>query len=239
MKHLLRITGACLFAALWLGMPDLLLAQTVEPLTNGTYTFSGLNVTLSGCTYYFNGLGSTDCSSDGAELKQVSTGRGTVTIEIIATSGSTLFPSAIIGLNGVQFTLALTTNTPSSATISSIQMMSYGTNSTGTENNFYGSYTGNQITASIAQNAASSTCTDTAGGTSCSATLSGGANSLSVSGGLLFAGGTGSGFKLSSAAFTFTTAPEPPSWPLFLVGLGGLAFVRRRCKATVRKPASA
>jgi hypothetical protein len=25
---------------------------------------------------------------------------------------------------------------------------------------------------------------------------------------------------------------------LFLVGLGGLAFVRRRCKATVRKPAS-
>jgi hypothetical protein len=196
-----------------------------------------LNVTVSGCNYYLNG-NSGSCSSDGTELKQVSTGRGTVTIELVPTSGSALFSSATSGLNGVQFTLALTTNTPSTATISSIKLMSYGTNTSGSTNNFYGSYTGNQITASIAQNATSSACTQTAGGTSCSATLSGGANSLSVSGGLLFAGATGSGFTLNSAVFTFTTAPEPPSWPLFLAGLGGLAVVRRRCNATVRRPAA-
>jgi hypothetical protein len=186
---------------------------------------------VTSCTYTLNSTNQSSCATDGAELKQVSTGRGTVTIEIIPTSGSELFPSATTGLNGVQFNFTVTTNSPSSATITSASLASYGTNTSGETNNYFAtfsgtSYTSSEIIASLAQNATSSNCSQSSG--VCSVTPPAGLNSLSVSGGLLLAGSTGTGLQLTSAVYTFTTAPEPPSWLLFLVGLSGLAVVRSR-----------
>ena len=228
MSQFAKIAAVGVFASLWFGMPAHPRAQTIEPLANGSYTFSGLNITVSGCSYYLSGASQTSCSTDNLELKQVSTGRGTVTIDILPTSGSVIYSSASSGLTGVQYTLSLTTNEPATATISSVTMQTKGTNTGGVENNFFETWSSNELIASIAQNATSSTCTQSAGGTSCALALTGGGNSLSITGGLLVAGGPGQGLSLTSAAYTFATVPEPVPAALLATGLAGLVVVRRR-----------
>lgn len=225
-----------MFVCLWLGIQDHPRAQTVEPLANGSYSFSGLNIAVSACSYFLNGATQTSCSTDGLELEQVTTGRGTVTIDILPTSGGVIYSNASSGLTGTQYTLSVTTNQPSTATISSVTMQTNGTNTGGVENNLYATWAGNELVATIAQNATSSTCTQTAGGTSCTLSLTGGGNSLSVSGGLLVAGGPPLGLSLASAAYTFTTVPEPRSSLQLATGLATLAVARRRPKQPSSPP---
>jgi hypothetical protein len=200
-------------AALAVGGMQAARAQTVIPFANTSSAadFNGLFVSISGCSYTINNAGGNSCTGDGLEPEQVAAGRGNVELEILPTSGTTLLSAATGGLSGVQYTLALSTNEPSTAKFSSYALASSGVNTNGTANNFYNTVSGySEVVASIAQNASVSTCTQSGYGTtptiSCLQALTP-VSSLSISGGLLISGATNSGFSLNATSFLFRTVP--------------------------------
>jgi len=231
-----RISTLLVTALLALGGATAARAQTFIPLQNTTTSasFAGLFVQITNCTYELNGVVGVGCANDGLELEQVSDGRGKVELEIVpTTNGSPIFSSATGSLTAVDYTLTVTTNEPSTASITSYALNTTGTNTSGTQNNFFNTATGNpELVASILSNAAAASCSPSGGANteSCTQTLVTPVSSLSISGGLAISGATNTGFKLTSASFVFTTAPEPASLSVLTAGIGGLAALRRRRK---------
>jgi hypothetical protein len=216
-------------------------ARAANPLLlNGTGTLSwyGFNVSAS-CSEGLNGAAVTGCTGSGAnglQLQAVPSGRGTVTFEIVnVNSGSAIFSgTALSGRDLVTVVLTFTPNLsylPAGSTATTATLTTIGSN-----NCSPGSC---RASASAAFSAGTGVTTllDTLSQSPKEQTVSAGPNGFSTPSNAFTVTETLTddpsfslvhSLRLNSVALKLTTAPEPASVTMMLMGLSGLVMARRR-----------
>jgi hypothetical protein len=227
-------------------------AQSVVSLFNGqSITLNGLNLAVSGCT--LNGA-SCPTTSSNLELLQLPSSRGSIQFEVIGGNGTLAGPTSSALANtsaGTTSQLAFTlTATPlSTVSVNSAVMTTAGVfvvSSCANGNSCNQGTNSNAATVSSALAGSGVTFTNnplstplllqtTGNATQTIASATAGfapsSNSFSMADTLtLTSDSRDSGYTLNlhSVAWTLTTAPEPASMAVLLVGLGGLVVARRR-----------
>jgi hypothetical protein len=228
--RLAAVLGCILVAAApgaWAG-PSLILGGSGTVLT-----LNGLTFTVTTCTVKLGSATVHNCaSSDNLELLGVSTGRGTVTLDVIGTGGGPIFSLASSANQTDTLTLGLSaaTNAPATAKVSSATLT---LNATGPSSGGWGTNSASWTqTVSLHPSplalALTGASTATTASSNWSPTTSGSSFTITDTIALTRTGCSGCTISLSSAVEKFNTAPEPASIGVLLLGLGGLAMARRR-----------
>jgi hypothetical protein len=238
----LVILGLFLIAAphAWaqIGAPIVLDNNSTSHTTLSVY---GLTFSISGCT--INGVAC--ASNDNLVLEGVQTGRGNITIEVAnKTAGSAALTQTMGGTTTLFFDLTVTSGgvAVSSASLQDTGQMTYSCSqghsgcsaavSASVAPVSGATFVSNPLTAVLANQAGAQTgaavstsLTATANPAEISETITLSSNSSS---GSYISGGT---LKLNTVALTLKSVPEPASLTVLMLGLGGLAMVRRRRRA--------
>jgi hypothetical protein len=215
-------------------------ATSTEVFAGATISLNGLTLTVlsnpSLCTLSY--AGKSACSStDGIYLQGVAAGKDLVSFELVGASSGPAFSLAkgSTADASMSFQYTVTTDEPSTATFGNGSLTLNGTTSSSTTNK--------HVTAAEAfsANAPSAAPTGLTGfnlfldssATSQSAGPTGFTNSpelktFTITDTINLTPSSIAGVSLISLVNTFHTAPEPASITVLLLGLGGLAFVRRR-----------
>jgi PEP-CTERM motif len=209
-------------------------AQSVEIYNGAVLSMDGLNLTVGGCTLTTASLSSCS-SSDGIYLQGISTGRGTVTYEVIGAGGGAVFSLAQSSgvTDTLQFTLTVATNQPNSTVGSGDLTLNGSTYNSSTKHvTATQSFAANSPSPAPAGLTSSSLYLNYAATTQSTGAVSFTNNpllsSFQVTTTLSANPSSGSVVKLNSAVETFKTVPEPASITVLLLGIGGLAAARRR-----------
>jgi hypothetical protein len=233
-----RVAALGLFLALtgsnaWAANP-LLLNST------GTLSWFGFNVSAS-CSEGLNGAAATACTGSGAnglQLQAVPSGRGTVTFEIVnVNSGSAIFSgTALSGRDLVTVVLTFTPNgsyLPAGSTATTATLTTIGFN-----NCSFGSCSASASAAFSAGTGVTTLLDTLSQSTSSTAqNVSAGPNGFSTPSNAFTVTETltdnpsaflVTSLRLNSVALKLTTAPEPASITMILMGLSGLVMARRR-----------
>jgi hypothetical protein len=189
------------------------------------YSYANLGFSFSTCTINGNAC----ASNTRIQLAGISSVRGTRTFDIMSTVSQTT--NILIGNNkSLTFSLLVTPLT-GSAGVSSIQVSTFGSSSTGD----------NTLVSATATGAPGLTPASVVGilGTPGSGTQTfvpvGSSETINMS---LNTGGVGT-LRLLDVKLLFYAAPEPASIALFLSGLAGLTVARRRFKLRQRSTTEA
>jgi hypothetical protein len=228
-------------------------AQIGSPIVLDNYSTSGKTLSLYGLTFSISSCkenGVTCSSTDGLVLEGVSSGRGTITVEVAnATAGS----AALSQTNGssatnslaLTLTVSPTAGYPGSTMVSAATLTAAGVDtyscSTGHSScaaSVNDTATFNGITISpgvLTADLANQAGTQTASQPSTSVTADNSftvAESVSLRTNDSSSWYNGSTLQLNTLALKFTTTPEPASITILMLGLGGLAVARRRRRAS-------
>jgi hypothetical protein len=208
--------------------------------SGGTLSWFGFNVSAS-CTEGLNGAPVTACTSgvNGLQLQAVPSGRGTVTFQVVNTNSASAIFSGVRG-TGRDLAIVVLTFTPN---LSYLPLGSTATTATLTTVGFNNCSVGGcsaSASAAFSAGAAVTTLLDTLSqSTSPTAqTIAAGpnnfgtaSNSFTVTETLTdnpMSASTVSSLRLNSVALKLTSAPEPASATVVLMGLSGLMMARRR-----------
>ena len=217
-------------------------AIAVSLMNGSVLSMNGLNLTVSNCTLILAGWQQTSCAAGNLSLQAVSGGRGTVSYQIAGNGGGangTNIFSAVgggshnSGLYQLSFTLGVATNQPGS-TVSSANLTTYGSDNYGcwrycdstvtTSQSFSVAAGGGNLKADLLSAPAASLILAKASAFTINETVT-----MNSFGPEQYAEHHDKEtIVLSSVRQTFATAPEPATITLLLVGIGGLAVVRRR-----------
>jgi len=211
-------------------------AQSTELFTGGTLTLDGLTLKVDSCS--LTTATASSCSgTDGIFLEGISTGRGTVSYEVIGASGGPVFSLASNATadDSLSFTLTVATNQTGS-TIGSGDLTLNGATSSSTTHHVTAAQSFAANSASPAPKGltsdslflASSATTQTTGVESF--TNNSLLSSFQVTNTLFASPAPGTTVKLSSVVETFKTVSEPASLGVLLFGLAGLAMARRQTR---------
>jgi hypothetical protein len=223
--RLAAVLGCILVAAApgaWAG-PSLILGGTGTVLT-----LNGLTLTVTGCTV--NGVNCT--TSNNIELLGVSTGRGTVTVDVIGTGGGPVFSiSSGSATDTLVLSLSAATNEPATAKVSSATLTLNGSGPAGWSSSDHANWSQTDSRspnpAVLALATGSGSAANTAN-TTWTPTTPGSTFTITDTIALTRTSGYGNTLQLTSAVEKFFTTPEPASIGVLLLGLGGLAMARRR-----------
>jgi hypothetical protein len=215
-------------------------AQSTEIFMGAILTLDGLTLKVDSCS--LTTASATSCSStDGIFLEGTSTGRGTVSYEVIGVSGGPVFSlaSSATTNDSLSFTLTVATNQANSKIASGDLTLNGATSSSSTHH----------VTAaqSFAANSpspapkgltsdslflATSATTQTTGAESF--TNSPLLSSFQVTNTLFASAAPGTTVKLNSAVETFKTVSEPASLGVLMIGLASLAIARWQSRRRYR-----
>jgi hypothetical protein len=198
--------------------------------TNLGGTLTGVTMVLNGLTLSNISCSSTTITCANLELLGVSSGRGTVTVEIVDKTNGTPIVSLSSGsaTDTLNVGYTATTNTPATAKITSATLTLNASDTNTWDTNDHANWgqtdTPGPNPAAIALTsgtATSASATYTPGTPGTSDTI---VNTIA----LTRTSGSGDTLTLTSAIEKFVTTPEPASIGVLLLGLGGLAAARRR-----------
>jgi PEP-CTERM motif len=217
----------------WAANPLLLNAQ----VPTGTLSWYGFTVSVTNCTEGVGGATATACkASEDLELEAVPSGRGTVTFEIVPTSGSSIL-KATSGISVLNVALSFS-GSPSTykaaqpAQLSATGYAAFNSSDSGitatASATFSNSVSPSPLTDTLSPQVTTGSPTELT--PSVSSTSFAAANSFTVSDVLTLNPHSHSVNELqfNALALKLTTTPEPASLTVMLMGLGGLVVARRR-----------
>jgi hypothetical protein len=218
-------------------------AQT-ELLVGNTLTLDGIQLEVASCSVTIGGNAQSNCSS--ISMEQVSTGRDTLSYELIGTGGGpALSDTSDTATSSLALVLTATANSgfhpagtvvTSAATLTTLGYMNFTGGTTGTVAQASTAFSGGTTAATLTDN-----LTAKAAGSgeqtvvsSPASTFSPSTASFTITEDLTLNpnGKSISALSLNQITLKLTTTPEPATVSLVLLGLGGLAIARRRRQAS-------